>query len=348
MSKQENQPGSWGMKYVAQMEQITIDRIGKRGISNAQENLKYLKLGKSLKELPAAIGTEKNAALVIAAGPSIKRHNIMRRLKSSGFKGLIIATESALQYCLTEDIVPNLIVTLDPHDKRIVRWFGDPELNETDISRDDYFSRQDMDTSFADELQMNQRMVDLVNRYGKQMRIALSTSSSERVVKRVLDTGMQIYWWNPMYDNPDLPNSLTRNLYDLNGLPSVNAGGNVGSASWMMAHAVLNRRHVGLAGFDFSYYPDTPYRNTQYYYEAVNLVGQEHLDKFFIPVYNPHLRLSFYTDPAYMWYREIFLEMAKDADCETYNCTEGGILFGKPIKFFSLDKFIDSYGRLNG
>ena len=49
---------------------------------------------------------------------------------------------------------------------------------------------------------------------------------------------------------------------------------------------------------DFSYYEDTPYKNTQYYYEAVDLVGENNLDAFFIRVYNPHLKQWFYTDPA--------------------------------------------------
>ena len=48
----------------------------------------------------------------------------------------------------------------------------------------------------------------------------------------------------------------------------------------------------------------------------------------------------FYTDPAYLWYCQSFLELAKDADCETYNCTEGGILFGDNIKFVPLAEFL--------
>ena len=337
--------GKLGLQFVAVMGRITMDRISDIGMTNAHDNLQYLNRGKSLRALREETIGKGDSVLVIAAGPSLKRRDVARKLKKSGYDGAIIATDSALRYCLHHEIVPDLIVTLDPHAKRIIRWFGDPLLKEADLHEDDYFSRQDMDPAFTDELHANHEIIELLGRYGKQMRIALSTSTSKSVVNRVLETGIQIYWWNPMYDDPNASNSLTRRLYNLNGLPSVNAGGNVGTACWMMAHAVLGKRHAALTGVDFSYYDGTPYKNTQYYYEAVDLVGEANLDQFFIRVYNPCLKSWFYTDPAYMWYRKIFLEMAKEAECVTYNCTEGGILFGDPIHFITLDTFLNQIAK---
>ena len=111
----------------------------------------------------------------------------------------------------------------------------------------------------------------------------------------------------------------------------------------MMADAVLGKGHVALTGMDFSYYDGTPYLNTQYYREAVDLVGEENLDSFFMRVRNPHTDSWFFTDPAYMWYRESFLEMAADADCKTYNCTGGGILFGESVDFVPLEKYLEAF-----
>jgi hypothetical protein len=148
-----------------------------------------------------------------------------------------------------------------------------------------------------------------------------------------------------MYDDPDQPESTTRRLYELNGLPCVNAGGNVGTACWMMAHAVLQKRHVALTGIDLSYYDGTPYRNTQYFHEAVALVGEDRLDALYPRIWNPYLQKWFFTDPAYFWYRQIFLEMVQDADCLTYNCTEGGILFGDGVQFITLEDFLNGAAR---
>ncbi len=337
----EMQAGELGLILVASMPEITLNRIGDAGINNAHSNLKYLERGLSLKELRNVPLGEGDQAVIIAAGPSLHKTSVAQKLKSSAYKGAIVVPDSGMIYCLRNGIVPDLVVTVDPHSKRLVRWFGDPSLTKADLASDDYFTRQDMDPAFADEMKMNDEVMELLEKYGKKIRIALSTSSSEAVVQRAIDTGMEIYWWNPMYDDPDLPDSETEKLFKLNGLPCLNAGGNVGSACWMMADAVLKKQHVALTGVDFSYYDDTPYKNTQYYYEALELVGEERLDTIFMRVFNPHLKKWFYTDPAYMWYRKTFLEMATDATCTTYNCTEGGILFGEDIVFVPLNDFLD-------
>ncbi|MBA58474.1 MAG: hypothetical protein CMQ40_04810 [Gammaproteobacteria bacterium] len=334
-----------GFQLVANMERMTQDRIGASALKNAKYNDRFLDIGESLSALRNEKVGDGDSAIIIAAGPSIKRKDPISEIKERGYSGAIVATESALLYCLRNDVIPDLVVTLDPHATRIVRWFGDPSLNQKKLDADDYYRRQDMDPAFANELQANQEILGLLNDHGHKIRIALSTSASKAVVQRVIEANMQIYWWNPMLDNPDLENSDTRRLQDLNGLPCVNAGGNVGSACWMMASAVLNKSAVGLTGMDFSYYSETPYRNTQYYHDAVNLVGLENLSSVYINIENPYISENFYTDPAYMWYREAFLEMAADAaeTCSTSNCTEGGILFGDPIEFITLRKYLDRH-----
>lgn len=330
------------------MDRLTLARIGDEGVENARRNLPHLGAGRSLAALRWEPVGRGDSAVVVAAGPSLHRTAVADQLLAHRFDGAVIATDSAMRYCLRAGIVPDLVVTLDPHAKRIVRWFGDPELTPADLAADDYFSRQDMDRAFADEMRANEEILGLLDRYGKRIRLALSTSASAAVVGRARACGMQIYWWNPMYDDPLQPGSVTRALQDLNRLPCVNAGGNVGAACWMMAHAVLGKKHVALTGVDFSYYADTPYRNTQYYREAVALVGEDRLDSIYIRIFNPHLGAWFYTDPAYMWYRNVFLEMVPDANCLTYNCSEGGILFGDGVRFVPLREFLGGTAQAAG
>jgi len=336
-------PGELALKLVADMGRITLDRIGNAGLENAARNQAVLDRGKSLAALLDEKVGEGDSCIIVAAVPSIKRHDPIKAIKASGYKGAIIATESAISYCLRNGVVPDLAITLDPNATRIVRWFGDPTLDAAKLAQDDYFRRQDMDQAFADELRFNRELVETLNRHGKEIRIAASTSASEAVVKRLLESGMQIYWWNPMYDDIDKSDSITRKLFKQNRMPCVNAGGNVGTACWMMSHAVLRKKHVAIVGMDFSYYDDTPYLNTQYYHDLVALVGEANLDSVYVRIYNPYLKQWFYTDPAYMWYRNVFLELAQDADCRTYNCTEGGILFGEGIEFESLDAFLGRF-----
>ena len=113
----------------------------------------------------------------------------------------------------------------------------------------------------------------------------------------------------------------------------------------MIADAVLGVEQAALLGIDFSYYDGTPYRNTQYYHEALDLVGENRIDALFVRILNPHTGSWFYTDPAYLWFREVFLEMARDASCETWNCTDGGILFGERIRCAPIETYVRAATR---
>jgi len=330
-----------GRRIASSLGELTLEKVAEAGFSNALTHAPRIASGKSILDLPKALKPTTQDAIVIAAGPSLHRCDAASVIKASGFKGLIVSTESGLSWCLRQQIIPDLVLTLDPHPYRIVRWFGDPKLTEGALLYDNYFGRQDMDPKFRDDqLKFNDELVELINHHGPQIKIAVSSSASTAVVNRIYEAGMSVYWWNPMYDDDDLEDSATRRIHRINGLPCVNAGGNVGSACWVFAHAVLGMRRVGLLGMDFSYYPETPYSQTQYYEETLDLVGSERLDEVFVRIRNPHVDKEFYTDPAYLWYRDAFLEMAQEADCETFNCTGGGILFGSGIQWVDLSDFL--------
>ncbi|MGP0091094.1 MAG: 6-hydroxymethylpterin diphosphokinase MptE-like protein [Xanthobacteraceae bacterium] len=331
-------------QIAARMAQYTVDRIGGQALENARANQVDARHGASILALRDTELAQGDTALVIAAGPSLHRQDTARQIKESGYGGTIIATESAMAWCLRNGIVPHLVVTVDPHPERIVRWFGAPALDESAIERDDYYSRQDMDPKFRfNQLDVNRELLALVDRHGKQMRICVSSSASQAVVRRCKEAGMPMYWWNPFFDDYDKPNSLTREIYALNGKPCINAGGNVGTACWVVAHAVLGKRKIGILGMDLSYYADTSYQETQYYSELREMLGDENLAQAFVHIHNPHLGTRFFTDPAYYWYRMAFLEMAEQAAKDgvlTYNCTGGGILFGPGVEFVRLSDFV--------
>jgi hypothetical protein len=144
-----------------------------------------------------------------------------------------------------------------------------------------------------------------------------------------------------MYDDYDKPGSLSRRLWEMNGLPCLNGGGNVGTAAWVLTNAVLGRRRIGLIGIDLGYAPGTSLEKTQYYPELRELLGERYREAF-IHTENPVTGETWFSDPAYHWFRDVFLEMARDADCQTVNCTEGGLLFGPGITIASLDTFLEA------
>ena len=319
------------------MAEVTLSKSAEIGLRNAKENLPYIK--HTIAELaPTCKGQAPDVAMVMAAGPSLHRQDPAKIMKESHFIGPSIVGEISMGYCLRNGLVPEYVVTLDPHPTRVLRWFGDRGLERRED--DEYFHRQEMDPAMRQYGgSWNRELIELVDRFGPQIKAIISTSASAVVRDRCLESGMELFWWNPMYDDYEEPNSWSRQVFELTNVPCMTTGGNVGTAAWVFAAAILGAKNVVLTGMDFGYPLENPIASTQYYPELLDLFG-DRMEEAFTKIYNPHLRETWYTDPAYLWYRQGFLELANLAPCVTYNCTEGGILFGKGIKFMKLEPFL--------
>src|SRR5215467_1548721 len=224
-----------GRKIAEALESATFERVAGVGLANAETN--HSRIARSVLELAETPLGAGEAAIVVGAGPSLYRRRSLERLRDAGFAGTIVAADGALGACLRAGVVPHVVVSVDPHPERIVRWFGDPTLSAP--RGDDYFRRQEMDpTHHGDELAANRALVELVNAYGPKIKVAVATSAAPAVVERCEQAGMDLYWWNPMYDDYDAPGSLSRRLWEMNGLPCLNGGGNVGTAAWVVTHAL--------------------------------------------------------------------------------------------------------------
>lgn len=322
---------------LSQIAEATFRKTAEIGLKHARLNKPFVK--KSVKEVrdetPAA------PALVVSAGPSLHRAKPVETLKRVGHGGLtIVACDGALGFLLRNGIIPQYVVSVDPHPDRIVRWFGDTKIDRR--APDDYFRNQDLDPTVGEnERRYNSELIALVNKHGPKMKAILSTSVAPDVAERCIESGMDVYWWNPIYDDTDSPESFTRKINAVNPLPCLVTGGNVGSSSWVFAVAILRRTKIGLIGMDFSYAPETPLRMTQYY-DVIKDLFPDNPEEGYIQVPNPHLGKTWYTDPTYFWYRNCFLQLAQAAPdgVETVNCTEGGILFGNRIGWSPLEAFL--------
>ena len=249
------------------ISQATLDRCSRLGLKHAQKNQPFIEntildLKKEKRDVSHAI--------VISAGPSLHIQNPAKDILKSKYNGLIISADGALYYCLRNRIVPDYVVSVDPHPERIIRLFGDPELKST--ANDDYFRRQDLDPALnKDELSRNKEIIKLVNKHGRKIRMAISTSVTPRITKRCLQAKMKLYWWNPIYDDYDKKDSLTRKIFNITKTPCMATGGNVGTSAWVFAVSVLGVKDVALVGMDFSYHRNTPLDKTQYYHELKDI-----------------------------------------------------------------------------
>ena len=311
-------------------------------IEHARANQTDVK--KSIKDLPPLKGAKAASAIIISAGPSVHKRNSIKRIKAANFSGTIICADGAYIACLKAGLIPDFVLTLDPHPTRIVRWFGDHDF-EKHTENDDYFARQDLDVEFRkNTIEQNKKHIELVNKHGSLTKAIVASSAPRNVVTRLKEARFDMYWWNPLVDDPREEDSLTRQIYSMNRLPCLNTGGTVGTAAWVFASATLKIPTLALVGMDFGYYHDIPLEQTQTYYELVNHVGTaEGIEQFFVEYTNPLTREKFYTDPTYFWYRKNFLELFEKTHHTTFNCTEGGTLLNPRLACITLDEFLTNH-----
>ena len=266
-------------------EKITEATILKtQGIALENGEKNRLHFGKTIYDLPdAQYPNPDKPAIVICSGPSLRRKNSIARIKAAleaGFNADIIAVESSLGHCLRGGLIPNYMATVDPdyYGYQMVRFLGDTHLTIRPI--DDFFVRRDPENE-RDEISRNQELIALVNRHGKNIKAIIASSASPLVTRRCIESGMELYWWHPMYDDYDEPGSISKKLSDNTGIPCMETGGKVGTSAWIFAHDILRRKHVALVGEDVGYAPGTLPYNTQLYKELIELLGKNRVNEAF-------------------------------------------------------------------
>lgn len=307
-------------------------------VENSKRNRQFIL--KSIKNVPKPQGKKAASAIVISAGPSLYKNNILARIKDSGYQGCIIAIDGSYVRCIKSALEPDYVLTLDPHPTRMVRWFGDPDF-EKNLEGDDYFSRQDLDVAFrTNSIEENRRNIALVDQYGKNQKLIICSTAPQNVVERTRAVDFDAYWWAPLVDNPDKPDSLTRAIVKETRLPAMNTGGTVGTAAWVFALTVLKIPRIAVVGMDLGYYKvDTSHSQTQTYYSLKERVGEENIHEYFPEFTYPGTGERFYTDPTYYWYRSNMLDLISASGTTVFNCTGGGTLAGPGVECIEIEDF---------
>jgi len=165
----------------------TFKKTAEIGFRHAQENLPHMT--RTILDLPKAEGSHGSSAIVMSAGPSLHRRESVQRVRDLNYRGTVVVADGALGACLRAGLVPDYVVTVDPHPTWIIRWFGDPDLARR--ADDDYFRRQDLDPALnTREHERNEELIALVNQHGPKIKVIIATCVSPNVTRRCL----QVLW----------------------------------------------------------------------------------------------------------------------------------------------------------
>jgi hypothetical protein len=223
----------------------------------------------------------------------------------------------------------------------MLRWFGDPDL-EKHLREDDYFARQDMDIDFRNtSAQMNKENIDLIDKFGNEINLITSACISPNLFSRLKSIRFKNYYgFIPLVDDPSAQKSITKDLYNLTKLGSLNTGGNVGCCAWVFCQFLGLSKKTGAIGFDYSYYDDVAFEETQTYSELTAYHEGDDLEKLFTFSKSRNGKI-FFQDPTFYWYCDNFLTLLANSDQPLYNLTNAGLLYGQNVEHSTIKEFFN-------
>lgn len=269
--------------------------------------------------------SEKLTAIVIGRGPSLKQHKHLEQLADSNYDGVIVCTDGALVSALEAGVTPRkfskyYVVTIDT----------------IPIIRERYEDK-------------------IVKEYGEKIKGIFSSLTHPGTVDCARKNGIKIHWIHSLYDIHEGKKSfnniaalMVRAKYHKNGLPAIQTGGNVGTASWFVSWRILKCKVTALIGIDHSWNENDPWEKIVTHGFTCKSFQKEKnnsvFKKLFPKKYNPEFQCNFILDPIFQYYSEAFKEFIKNTSqyITTINATEGGAIFGDGINCVRFTNFLKS------
>ena len=280
--------------------------------------------------------SEKNSAIVIGRGPSLKKHNHLELLAKSDYKGTIVCCDGILSNALEAGVTPEkfpkfFVVTIDPY-PLAEKFYDHP----------------------------------LVDKFGSKIKGIFSSLVTPSVVGRARKAGIKIHWLHSLFDYNEGKKSfnqisalMVRAKNHANGLPAIQTGGNVGTSSWFVAWKILKCATVCLIGINHAWEEDDSWEKIITHGRSVapEIFGKdvsvnieqnsEIFEKLFKKVHNPDFNCNCIIDPLFQFYSSALKEFIQRSPnwLTTVNSTEGGAIFGDRIKSITFKEFLSNYSQ---
>jgi hypothetical protein len=297
-------------------------------VQNFSINLPNIWNESSAKEINNSITYNKNSsAIVIGRGPSIKKHDHLKLLSESNYKGNIICCDGKLIDTLKAGITPEkfsnfFVTTIDPY-PGILKHYDDPIIDE----------------------------------YGSKIKGIFSVLTNPAAVARARQSKIKIHWLHSLFDYNEGRKSfnqisalMIRAKNPNHGLPGIQTGGNVGTSSWFVGWKILKCSTVSLIGINHGWEEDDSWDTILSHGNNSEIVkgideNTPLFEKLFKKIHNPDFNSNCILDPLFQFYSTAFKEfISRSPDwLTTINATEGGSIFGDNVLSMKFKDFLDKY-----
>ena len=295
-------------------------------IKNFTLNLNYIQNESSAKNIIQNEDDNDEFAIIIGAGPSLKKHKHLEKLAKSNYRGTIICTDRSLIPALKAGVTPEkfpsfFVVTIDAY-KKITNYYDD----------------------------------EIVKKFGPLIKGIFSVLTSPDVMNRVRNVGIKIHWIHSLFDYAEGQKSfnhisalMIRSKNPDHKLPAIQTGGNVGTSSWFLAWKILKCKTICLIGLNHGWEEDDP-QDLILSHGATGDISQltlddESFDRMFPKIFNPDFQTYCILDPIFQYYSSAFKEfiIRSPEEVTTINSTEGGSLFGERILCVKFTEFLSKF-----
>ena len=299
-------------------------------VANFSLNLSNIWNEKSAKSLQPLdnrnLQNEKNSAIVIGRGPSIKKNNHLKLLANSDYQGTIICCDGKLSDALKAGVTPDkfdkfFVTTIDPY--KDIKEHYDHEIIDT---------------------------------YGSNIKGIFTVIANPNAVERARQSGIQIHWMHSLFDYNEGKKSfnnlsalMIRAKNNIHRLPAIQTGGNVGTSSWFVAWQILRCTTVALIGINHGWEESDSWETIISHGNILDIKNTDRnspsFKKLFKKVYNPDFNCDCILDPVFQFYSEALKEFISRSPkwVNTINATEGGSIFGKRIKSMKFTDFLNNF-----
>ena len=295
-------------------------------VTNFALNLSNIWNEKSAKELnPSPNQRGNHSAIVIGRGPSINKHEHLKLLAASDYQGTIVCCDGKLADALKAGVTPDkfpkyFVATIDPY----------PTIKK-------HYEHE------------------IIDSYGSKIKGIFTVITNPNVVERARYAGIQIHWLHSLFDYNEgvksfnnLSALMIRAKNNLHGLPGIQTGGNVGTASWFIAWQILKCTTVALIGINHGWEEDDPWETIIYHNNKGEISkgvdrDSPSFNKLFKKIHNPDFNCNCILDPLFQFYSEALKEFIVRSPewVTTINATEGGSIFGERVKPMKFSDFLE-------